>query len=175
MSRLPNFGVEWGECTTCSRGFPVTHLVLTRRYGWQCLPGLWGEGCYDGPVQRDELRYIPRPGEGVRKSIAPIYDLATMGFTPGDRVALEFRFTDHATGIVYDLSLAAPFPTFTTATDQAADAHGGWEMRADLRFWFENGLAYFGAPSPEVYKFIPVPTLVSLAIDEDGALVYGQI
>lgn len=65
---------EWGVCDICGRTVPVWDLGYNRRFGWQCL-GRSGygtpRGCWDGPIQRDEIYYVPRPYEGVRRSPAP--------------------------------------------------------------------------------------------------------
>lgn len=132
----------------------MTHLVLTRRFGWQCLPGLWGNGCYDGPIQRDEMHYIPRPGEGTRMTPAPTYDLATMGIEPGQRESLESRFRDHATGVVWVLGDG----TIEVSSDQSSPSHGGWIYSSDYRLWIQDSVMYIGGSFPEVYKYIPVPT-----------------
>lgn len=62
---------EWAKCQTCDRTVPVNEIVYNRRYGWQCVHGIYGIGCFDGQVQRDELIYVPRPDEGARRTPAP--------------------------------------------------------------------------------------------------------
>lgn len=157
MSALPRFGEEGGTCSTCGRGFPISHLILSRRFGWQCLPGLWGNGCYDGPVQRDELRYIPRPGEGTRRSGSPQYDLLTSDweYESGARASYELRFRDHSTGTVWEFSPTDL--TFTESSDQSSSSHGGWEFRSNARFWVNGGSFQVGSQFPRTYKYIPAP------------------
>lgn len=65
------FGTEWGVCQTCNFTVPVRELRLNPRYGWQCITGTYGIGCWDGWIQRDEILYVPPPGEGTRRSVSP--------------------------------------------------------------------------------------------------------
>lgn len=62
---------EWGVCSVCGHTVPVRELLYNRRYGWQCIRGEFGIGCWDGWIQRDEYLYLPAPGEGARKSSTP--------------------------------------------------------------------------------------------------------
>lgn len=69
--------VESGVCQTCGFTVPVRELRYNRRYGWQCLPGGYGPGCWDGAFQRDEIIFIPPPDEGARRSSTPTDGITT--------------------------------------------------------------------------------------------------
>lgn len=67
---------EWGVCGTCGRTVPTKELLMNPRFGWQCLRGKYGIGCWDGWIQRDEIYYVPPPDEGARRSPTPTGDLS---------------------------------------------------------------------------------------------------
>lgn len=73
---------EWGRCQTCDHTVPVRELLLNPRYGWQCITGKYGIGCWDGLIQRDELVWVPPPGEGSRRSPSPTDGVALAADAP---------------------------------------------------------------------------------------------
>lgn len=174
MSRaLPRLGAEWGRCGTCGRGFPITHLVLSKRYGWQCLPGLWTIGCYDGPVQRDEIRYIPRSGEGTRRSTSPEYDsfLSSSGIDVEQTARVQY-WTDQVNGKQYKLAFGT---SITFVEDDRTDlkALGGLKVNFPFSVWISDGSMQFGSIAPmNVKSYGIVPSWIALYV-EDGSLMYN--
>lgn len=76
----PRYREPWGQCGTCGFDVPVSRLRFTRRYGWQCI-GEPGANCADLHPDRDDYLAARRfpPGEGVRRTAAPLTNTATEG------------------------------------------------------------------------------------------------
>jgi hypothetical protein len=99
--RYPRYDDAWGQCGTCGFDVPVRWLVLTRKHGWQCLPGSGRtRGCFDSNFDRDDIIYIPSSGEGARLSPAPLTNIAAEG-TEGDPPPNSIYMTDQVTGQIY--------------------------------------------------------------------------
>lgn len=79
--RYPRFREPWGKCGTCGFDAPVSKLRFDSKYGWQCT-GWPGATCADQRPDRDDYlaRPVPsRPGEGSRRTNAPVTNTATEG------------------------------------------------------------------------------------------------
>jgi hypothetical protein len=77
MAAFPRYGEPWAKCSVCGLDHPRSKLRYHKRFGWQCV-GV-GADCWAGGPHRDENRPVYRPGEGVRKTAAPLTNTATEG------------------------------------------------------------------------------------------------
>lgn len=158
--KYPVYNEPRGVCGTCGNPVPVSKLILTKRFGWQC------ERDYDGPVQRDELHPVFRPYEGSRLTPAPVVD-PDEGVEDDDAWNV-FTLRDRATGTLYDVTFGASITVAASAKSTGYDAislAGGWY------FYVTNG-AYATAHYAESGKVIPWSNVADLHVDSAGTLQY---
>lgn len=102
--RYPKVNDYWGKCGTCGFDVPVRFLTLTRKHGWQCLPGSpTTRGCFDGNYDRDDIQFAYPAGEGARETSAPLTQILTEGVGPD--YTNTFWMRDQATGQIWQVTI----------------------------------------------------------------------
>jgi len=118
---------------------PSPYLVLTRKWGWQCLPNPLRSGyCFDGNYDRDDIYFIYPGDEGTRDTASPLADQGTpMDFT-------VYVFVDSVTGLLYSADFAAATLTLTLIASIDEDTQNGpfnWiETTNGWRIYVANGV-----------------------------------
>lgn len=163
MSRIarkyPRYGVPWGKCQTCGGDFPRHQLRLHKRFGWQCLYD------WDGGPQRDEIPlYVARPGEGVRKTSAPL----THTLTEGVDNPLVYQLRDRLTGAIWRFDFRSDGFSIDIASDGRADS--AWLLNDPWRMYIDNGTLLYGV-IPIPYE-VPLPPNINLYFDNEKRLWY---
>jgi hypothetical protein len=102
--RYPKVNDYWGKCGTCGFDVPVRFLTLTRKHGWQCLPGSpTTRGCFDGNYDRDDIQFAYPAGEGARETSAPLTQILTEGVGPD--YTNTFWMRDLITGAIWQVTI----------------------------------------------------------------------
>lgn len=103
--KYPVYWQTWGECSWCGFAIPSHYLVMTRKRGWQCLPGNGRtRGCFDGDYDRDDIYFVYPDDEGTRDTAAPLADQ--------NRGASHniYVLRDSVTGILYAIDFGVDPP-----------------------------------------------------------------
>jgi hypothetical protein len=137
----------WGTCGTCGFAVPSAFLILTRKRGWQCLPGSGRtRGCYDGNYDRDDIYYVYPDNEGTRETAAPLADP-----NAGSPIYV-FVFRDVVTGFLYSADFNAATLTLTLVSEVDEDTQFGpfdWlEANNGQRIYVAHGSFFAGSVSP---------------------------
>jgi hypothetical protein len=174
LIRKPYFGVPWATCGTCGLDVPVTYITLTRKHGWQCLPGSgMSPGCFDGNYDRDDIQFMPPSGEGTRRSAAPTVDAASGG-GPTDTPTVWLR--DRAVpAAIYAVAFG---PNIDFNIDSvAAGGAGGIYIPGGFAMWIEGGSFQWNDPGTSIPAdvaaagLVAIPSLGSLVM-QAGSLEY---
>jgi hypothetical protein len=171
--RYPKVDDFWGRCDTCGFSIPARYLRLTRKHGWQCLPGNGrSRGCYDGNYDRDDIQYRYPAGEGARTVAAPVTNYRTEGLE-GDPAYNTMYLYDQALGrgTVYLVTFGDPSITFAAAPG-VATPNGGLAIAspADWTLFIRNGVLTHAKTKVPDTATNWLGTLLS--VDSGGALDY---
>lgn len=160
--RFPREGTAWAICQTCWQDYPCWEVWLNPRYGWQC------HKCWDGLIQRDQIQQPVFPGEGTRKTLAPITNTVSEGVSATDSLITLY---DHTLGynVRYDMQFGQ-FITFGPSTS-GNSPWGGILMNWPWVFYIDNGFASFGS-WPTFPEAFPWPGQGTLQVDSAGFLEY---
>jgi hypothetical protein len=114
VSRAPKSPLRWdtwSSCSTCGSWIPSRWVTLTRKHGYQCLPGNGiTRGCFDGNWDRDDIYYVYPANEGTRDTTSPLTNFATQGVTAGDSYTIYTLYDRADPTLTYDV-------TFSTGDD----------------------------------------------------------
>lgn len=95
--RNPYAGQAWAACQTCGQCYPASFVWLNPRWGWQC------GYCWDGLISRDQIQQPIFPGEGTRRTPAPVVQSLTEGIAPGSlNQTYIYPIRDRATGQIWN-------------------------------------------------------------------------
>ena len=141
--KYPVYWNTWGTCGTCGFAIPSKYLVMTRKHGWQCLPGSGRtRGCFDGDFDRDDIYFIYPDNEGTRDTAAPLADQ-----NPG-RSYTVYVFVDSVTGTLYAVDTTITPWVLVEVDEVDPDTQNGpfdWvENLNGLRYYVANGEVFTG-------------------------------
>lgn len=153
----------WAACQTCSINYPADQVYYNPvRKGWQCYK------CWDGLFIRDQVQTPIFPGEGTRRTPAPLTNTLLEGVDPDDNYT-RVTLGDWAAGFpALDLVLT-DFMSFEPSITnfwpaQCLYLNNGWSMFVQQGFMGltripqNNGIQWSGAGD--------------LFVDVDGFLNY---
>lgn len=130
--RFPYVGDSWSTCGTCGFLVPSRFVRLTRKWGWQCLPGNGRtRGCWDGNYDRDDIAFAYPAGEGTRETAAPLTDTLTAGTV--DTNYYTYTLYDRgARALTYDVVFAETIAFGPSTSDNPAvggiTVNNGWVL-----------------------------------------------
>jgi len=177
VSRPPKFPLvwdTWSSCSTCGFWIPSRYVILTRKHGYQCLPGNGRtRGCFDGMYDRDDIYYVYPDNEGTRETITPPTNYQTEGVTSGDSYTIYTLFDRADRTLTYDV-------VFGTGTDgniswgastSGNPPVGGISLNNGWTVYIQNGFMQF-SEGIEIIGSVPWQGNGDLSVDASGFLNY---